>query len=197
MAPGGLLTEGRMCQANGDCKVEPRHSSATIQPCKLPILDEYLEPLPERRSLRVNLDNHQQLRAFCEVHGTSEFNVLRVAWGLLLRCYTGNDTICFGHRTSRENGGSTFEINDHDIARVDLYTDTISATDTLAAMLVRFAEPTTVLGERAESYNGHLQPPFDTVLLQSGSQCKSRHVNDGVDLPFSKVHFVSPSSSSL
>ena len=195
MAPGGLLTEGRMCQANGDYNVEPRHSSATIQPCKLPILDEYLELLPERSSLRVNLDPHQRLRAFCEVHGTSEFNVLQVAWGLLLRCYTGNDTICFGHRTTRKCGGTIFEINHHGITRVDLYTDTILATDTLAAMLVRLAEPTTVLAERAEGYNHHLQPPFDTVLLQSGSECKSRpHVNGGVDLALSQVHFVSPCS---
>lgn len=183
-----------MCQANGVRNSEPRLPSATIQPCKLPILDEYLDIVPGRSSLKVNLNHYQRLRAFCEVHGTSKFNVLRAAWGLLLRCYTGNDTICFGHGTTTEYGGSSAKINDRGITRLDLYTDTILATDTLVAMLARSAGSSRVLSERANAGGNELfQPPFDTVLLESEPECKTRpRVNDGVDHALSQVHFVSP-----
>ena len=193
MAPGALLTEDRMCQADCHWNFEPRLSSTAKEPCKLPVLDEHLKPLPGRSSLKVNLHRHQPLRAFCEVHRTSEFNVLRVAWGLVLRCYTGNDTICFGYGSITECCDFDVKINDRGTARLSLYTDTILASDTLAAMLARFPRSARVWNERTTGGCIELlQPPFDTVLLESVHECKNRpRANDGVDLALSQVHFVS------
>ena len=199
MAPGALLTEGRLCQANDDGDFGPRTSPAAIQRCILSNLDETLKLVRGRSSVKVKLDHHQRLRAFCEDHGAPESDVLRVAWGLLLRCYTGNDTICFGYGSTTEHCGGSFEMNGHGTTRLDLRTDTILTTDTFMAILARFAGPATVWNERT---NGEctelLQPPFGTVLLESISKGTVRsHVNDGTDIALSQVHFASFLVSSL
>lgn len=38
-----------------------------------------------------------ELRAFCERHGVTMFNLVQLAWGLVLRAYTGVETPCFGY----------------------------------------------------------------------------------------------------
>lgn len=46
------------------------------------------------------LDRLSQYQAFCDQHGVTLFNLAQVAWGLVLRCYTGSDSVCFGYLAS-------------------------------------------------------------------------------------------------
>ncbi|PLB47170.1 acetyl-CoA synthetase-like protein, partial [Aspergillus steynii IBT 23096] len=45
-------------------------------------------------------DLHYALRHFCVNHGLTISNVFHIAWGLVLRAYTGLETVCFGYLTS-------------------------------------------------------------------------------------------------
>lgn len=42
----------------------------------------------------------RELKSFCARHGLLLTNILHVAWGLVLRCYSAMDNICFGYTTS-------------------------------------------------------------------------------------------------
>lgn len=42
----------------------------------------------------------RSLQRFCETYGTTPFNVIQVAWSLVLRCYVGSDDVCFGYLAS-------------------------------------------------------------------------------------------------
>ncbi|OJJ07366.1 hypothetical protein ASPVEDRAFT_177948 [Aspergillus versicolor CBS 583.65] len=42
----------------------------------------------------------RELKAFCARHGLLLTNILHVAWGLVIRCYTAMDNICFSYTTS-------------------------------------------------------------------------------------------------
>jgi amino acid adenylation domain-containing protein/non-ribosomal peptide synthase protein (TIGR01720 family) len=42
----------------------------------------------------------RSLQQFCEAYGTTPFNVIQVAWSLVLRCYLDIEDICFGYLTS-------------------------------------------------------------------------------------------------
>jgi amino acid adenylation domain-containing protein/non-ribosomal peptide synthase protein (TIGR01720 family) len=40
------------------------------------------------------------LQRFCEAYETTPFNVIQVAWSLVLRCYVGTEDVCFGYLAS-------------------------------------------------------------------------------------------------
>lgn len=42
----------------------------------------------------------RRIRTFCETYGSTLFNVIQLAWALVLRCYTGTDDVCCGYLTS-------------------------------------------------------------------------------------------------
>lgn len=46
------------------------------------------------------LDRRSQYQTFCDQHGVTLFNLAQVAWGLVLRYYTGSDSVCFGYLAS-------------------------------------------------------------------------------------------------
>ncbi|KAL5362552.1 hypothetical protein BJX96DRAFT_186106 [Aspergillus floccosus] len=58
-----------------------------IRPCTLSSAD-------------LNFGSTSSLRQFCHNYGITVSSVLRVAWGLLLRAYTGSEAVCFGYLTS-------------------------------------------------------------------------------------------------
>ncbi|KAI9368786.1 hypothetical protein BJX61DRAFT_546202 [Aspergillus egyptiacus] len=67
-------------------------------PCRLPIFASATEPPQRPMSLRVNpdaADNACLLSAWKD--GTLSA-VIQAAWGLILRCYTNSDDVCFGYR---------------------------------------------------------------------------------------------------
>lgn len=55
---------------------------------------------PRPKSLLAQLPNWTNLSLFCKAHGLTPATLLQVAWGLVLRSYTGDSTVCFGYPTS-------------------------------------------------------------------------------------------------
>jgi amino acid adenylation domain-containing protein/non-ribosomal peptide synthase protein (TIGR01720 family) len=44
-----------------------------------------------------------ELRAFCDSHGVTMFNLVQLAWGLVLKAYTGIEAPCFGYLVTGRN----------------------------------------------------------------------------------------------
>jgi hypothetical protein len=42
----------------------------------------------------------RSLQRFCKTYGTTPFNLIQVAWLLVLRCYVGTEDVCFGYLAS-------------------------------------------------------------------------------------------------
>jgi amino acid adenylation domain-containing protein/non-ribosomal peptide synthase protein (TIGR01720 family) len=72
-----------------------------IEPCNFPLLPEKTVEVNELRSTKVDFDLPSgALRRFCERTGVTVANVTQTVWGLVLRCYTGSDQVCFGYLAS-------------------------------------------------------------------------------------------------
>lgn len=72
------------------------------EPCLFPFSDSVepqaaVEPLQD---IEIVLDDASRLRQFCETEGVTLFNVIQLAWAIVLQCYTGNDAPVFGYLTS-------------------------------------------------------------------------------------------------
>lgn len=78
------------------------HTEATS--CKLPLLDG--EDITRARLLEteLELEDFECLQDFGEKDVTSFNDLLCTAWGLLLRCYTGQDNISFHFRQTIADG---------------------------------------------------------------------------------------------
>jgi amino acid adenylation domain-containing protein len=76
---------------------------AGCDPCFFPRLHEASaassDPA-ELQSVQVPFKDTSQIYAFCHTTGLTASNILQVAWGLVLRAFTGQDTVCFGYLTS-------------------------------------------------------------------------------------------------
>jgi non-ribosomal peptide synthetase component F len=70
-----------------------------IETCHFPILN-YGKKEKEHRSITLELTGVPELSNFCTKNGLTFSNVLQLAWGLVLRLYTGSEEICFGYVTS-------------------------------------------------------------------------------------------------
>ena len=70
------------------------------EPCSFPSLLD--GPVQERktRTHQLKLEDLPRLNLFCAQNGATLSNVLQMVWSLVLRVYTGNETICFGYITS-------------------------------------------------------------------------------------------------
>jgi aryl carrier-like protein len=55
---------------------------------------------PEFRSIDVSLEKSFEFHRFCRENGTTLSNVFHVAWGLVLRTFTGQENISFGYLKS-------------------------------------------------------------------------------------------------
>lgn len=67
-----------------------------VEPCAFPSLN----PDNERSgfgSAKLAIQNLANLRSFCQKIGVTEDIVLQLVWGLVLRCYTGSEEVCFGY----------------------------------------------------------------------------------------------------
>jgi amino acid adenylation domain-containing protein len=73
------------------------------EPCFFPVLSvsESVESEAEHlQEIAVVLDDVSHLFQFCETEGVTLFNVIQLAWAVVLQCYTGNDAVVFGYLTS-------------------------------------------------------------------------------------------------
>ncbi len=66
--------------------------------CQFPHLGTSRDGPKRPMSLRVNVECLQQLQQLCGSDVVALPSLLHVAWGLLLRCYTGLDHVCFGYQ---------------------------------------------------------------------------------------------------
>ncbi|KAJ5794578.1 nonribosomal peptide synthase [Penicillium paradoxum] len=84
-----------------------------VRPCHFPQLadgpDSHEATTPELLSQEVVLDiSFDAITSFCSRTGITISNLFQVAWGLVLRAFTGSDQVCFGYLTS----GRDAPIND-------------------------------------------------------------------------------------
>ncbi|KAJ5107519.1 hypothetical protein N7456_004194 [Penicillium angulare] len=71
---------------------------ADIEPCNFPLISR--DTSKKGRSTRTLNKQTHQLHAFSRLAGVPVDVLFQIAWGLILRCYTGNDDICFGYSAS-------------------------------------------------------------------------------------------------
>lgn len=71
-----------------------------IQPCRLPPINDGTKAKNTHHSEVLELMEFSRLRSFCAENSMTLANVLQLAWGLILRLYTGSEEVCFGYLTS-------------------------------------------------------------------------------------------------
>ena len=86
-----------------------RRHLGDFQPCSFPELQG--EPGARGAStINVPVADAHALRAFCSAHETTPATLLHLVWALVLRAYTGNDSVCFGYLGS----GREIDVDDVD-----------------------------------------------------------------------------------
>ncbi|KAL9079438.1 MAG: hypothetical protein Q9157_001692 [Trypethelium eluteriae] len=87
----GKLTQSTISSSNEELHLEE------IPPCHFP---QYGNGTGDRKeaSVDVNLEQPTRLHSLVKAGEDELQSTLRTAWGLLLRCYTGLDEVCFGYR---------------------------------------------------------------------------------------------------
>jgi amino acid adenylation domain-containing protein/non-ribosomal peptide synthase protein (TIGR01720 family) len=72
-----------------------------LEPCNFPLLQDGLDKPRKLNYKTVNLGlPPDALHTFCRKSGLTMANVMQAVWGLVLRCYTGSDQVCFGYVAS-------------------------------------------------------------------------------------------------
>ncbi|OQE20976.1 hypothetical protein PENFLA_c015G04071 [Penicillium flavigenum] len=73
-----------------------------VYPCLFPSLGSKTEGAkpPALKLLPFSFDFGRHLRSFGQYHGITISSLLQVAWGVVLRVYTGSDSVCFGYLNS-------------------------------------------------------------------------------------------------
>ena len=162
-------------------------STTASSTCKLPLFDG--APALERRLLKCDLESHyvEALQGVRLQDDTAVKNILCTAWSILLRCYTGQDEVCFqlkqssdtgfSHQPSLRNKGQSMIL-----AQLDEH-------DTLTQCLARLGK------NQSEIASGDLVPQVDSQA-PSRPECNSalhiRHVShDQVSLEAEFENFAS------
>ena len=76
---------------------------ADAEPCRFPPFDVDIDGPKRPLSVRVQPDQIQELQKLAGEDGEILSSVLRTAWALLLRCYTGLEDVSFGYRETKRN----------------------------------------------------------------------------------------------
>ncbi|KAJ5098889.1 hypothetical protein N7532_005890 [Penicillium argentinense] len=72
-----------------------------VEPCNFPSIS--LDPFSSVKSTRTLNKQTQKLHAFSKMSGVSVETLFQFAWGLVLRCYTGSDDVCFGFASANSD----------------------------------------------------------------------------------------------
>lgn len=81
---------------------------ADIEPCNFPLISQEARGKP-RSTRTLNKQTHQ-LHAFSKMSGVSVEILLQIVWGLVLRCYTGSDDVCFGYLAAQPDDVASISI---------------------------------------------------------------------------------------
>ena len=147
-----------------------------IKSCSFPRLDEMLQSTNERGLVSLNLEDSERLCYLCEQHAWSEYKFLQLAWALLLRCYTGNDSVCFGlleHPPKPVEHAKV--IRGESAPCVHIGDLTILASDSFMALIDRFRSENIKFRHQrqkspSEQKNESPRKPFDTVVVEKRNQ---------------------------
>ena len=72
-----------------------------VQPCYFPAQVDGVEEAARTLNVHeISLEELPQQQQFCKEHSITLSNLLQLVWSLVLRAYTGNDTVCFGYLSS-------------------------------------------------------------------------------------------------
>ncbi|EXJ85586.1 hypothetical protein A1O1_05951 [Capronia coronata CBS 617.96] len=72
-----------------------------VRPCHFPVLtDNEATPARYLHNMPVRSPNAARIRDFCQQNNITLASIFRLAWGIVLRTYTGDDQVCFGYLTS-------------------------------------------------------------------------------------------------
>ncbi|CAG8168762.1 unnamed protein product [Penicillium nalgiovense] len=73
-----------------------------VEPCLFPRLNQSSQDddKAEWKSLSLDIELDSTWWNYCEAHSVTSAHIFQVAWGLVLRCYTGCDQVCFGYLNS-------------------------------------------------------------------------------------------------
>lgn len=74
-----------------------------IQPCHLPAINDGFSGQNRHEHEYLEITDMAPLRDFCAKYGLTLSNVLQLAWGIILRMYTGSDEVVFGYLTNGRN----------------------------------------------------------------------------------------------
>ncbi|KAL9614736.1 MAG: hypothetical protein Q9167_000805 [Letrouitia subvulpina] len=74
-----------------------------VEPCYFPDLGESAKGIRELRTLELKLKETSQLQSFCSQNSVTLSNALQLVWALVLRTYSGSDSVCFGYLSSGRN----------------------------------------------------------------------------------------------
>ena len=150
---------------------------AGLAPCHFPRLASVGQAQKRPMTIKVNLEQSPQLQKLAASGGNALPGTLRAAWGLLLRCYTDSEDVCFGYQETGPMGGSVG--TGIPIARLSL------GEDTSLGELVDMAK-----GEYAKSLPHHGNAPAGTAerqlfntVLQLRSATNPRTTNGSIVAP--------------
>lgn len=71
-----------------------------LTPCIFPKLNTQPSTNVELRSVQFGLSDLSRCRAFCHDRCITLATLFKLAWGLVLRCFTGNNEVCFTYMTA-------------------------------------------------------------------------------------------------
>ena len=115
-----------------------------VQSCHLPTSQGLIEGAKRLGSAQVAFDRFLELQEFCRMNELTLPNVMLVAWGLVLRQYTGSDDVCFGNLTSGRD------------APVDDIQDTVGAFINMLACRIKYNPSDTLKSIFHKVHDGQL-----------------------------------------
>ncbi|KAL3462809.1 hypothetical protein BJX64DRAFT_288021 [Aspergillus heterothallicus] len=77
---------------------------SVIEPCLFPALYDDSDYCDKTSLARLVIEDIEDLRKSCAAHNISPDAILQLTWGLVLRCFTGINDVCYGFSESDQDG---------------------------------------------------------------------------------------------
>ena len=169
-------------QHNSQDRVISEVRSSSIESCSFPELDENLQSVDGRSLVSLELNESARLYDLCEQHAWSKYQFLQLVWALTLRCYTGNDSVCFGLLDHPHKAG---ENGREDAVCMFLVNLTILPSDSFKILVDRFEfGDTRVRYQRqispSEQSKESLRKSFDTVVVEKRVEPPNCPINEAL-----------------
>lgn len=74
-----------------------------MEQCRFPTLSKNPPTEVDLETIDLRFNDGLELLEFCERENISLINVIQLAWAIILKCYTGDEEVCFGYTTEERN----------------------------------------------------------------------------------------------